>query len=83
MRVAIMGAGMSGLACAITLEKHGVTPTIFEKRSQVGDRFVNGEATFSILNRPIKDDLAYISSNYDIHLEPTALVKKIVIHSKN
>ncbi len=34
MNVAIMGAGLSGLACAITLEKMGVTPTIFEKRSQ-------------------------------------------------
>ena len=26
MDIAIMGAGLSGLACAITLEKHGITP---------------------------------------------------------
>ena len=61
MEVAIMGAGMSGLSCAITLEKHGITPTIFEKRNSVGDRFVNGEAMFSILNRPNKDCLPYIA----------------------
>jgi flavin-dependent dehydrogenase len=48
MEVAIKGAGMSGLSCAITLEKHGIKPTIFEKRNRVGDRFVNGGDTFSI-----------------------------------
>lgn len=30
MRVAIMRAGLSGLSCAIILEKYGVQPTIFE-----------------------------------------------------
>lgn len=83
MEIAIMGAGMSGLSCAITLERHGIKPTIFEKRSCVGDRFVNGEATFSILNRPITDELQYLKENYHIHLNPTDMVKKIVVHSKN
>jgi flavin-dependent dehydrogenase len=83
MDVAIMGAGMSGLSCAITLERHGVQPVIFEKRSRVGDRFVNGEATFSLLNRPIKDELRYLKEKYDIHLIPTGVVNKLVFHSKN
>lgn len=83
MEVAIMGAGMSGLSCAIALEKHGVSPTIFEKRSCVGDRFVNAEAMFSILNRPIKDPLEYLTKNYGIYLRPTDKVNKLVVHSKN
>lgn len=83
MNVAIMGAGLSGLSCAITLEKHGIKPTIFEKRTCVGDRFINGEATFSILNRPIKDDLKYLKENYNISLKPTDMINKLVIHSKN
>lgn len=83
MEVAIMGAGLSGLACAITLEKYGIKPTIFEKRNCVGDRFVNGEATFSILNRPIKDGLKCLSEKYDINLIPTDMVRKLVFHSKN
>jgi flavin-dependent dehydrogenase len=83
MEVAIMGAGMSGLSCAITLENHGIKPTIFEKRNRVGDRFVNAEATFSVLNRPIKDDLKYLKEIYNIHLTPTDMIKKLVIHSKN
>lgn len=83
MKIAIMGAGISGLACAITLEKHGVNPIIFEKRSRVGDRFVNAESMFSILNRPIKDSLPYISDNYGIYLTPIDKVQKMVFHSKN
>ncbi len=83
MKVAIMGAGLSGLSCAITLEKNNIIPTIFEKRNCVGDRFVNGEATFSILNRPIKDDLKYLKETYGINLTATDMVKKLVVHSKN
>jgi len=83
MEVAIMGAGISGLACAITLEQNGVTPTIFEKRSCVGDRFVNGEAMFSILNRPNKDSLSNLAENYHINLKPVDEVHKFFVHSKN
>ncbi|MCB2289786.1 NAD(P)/FAD-dependent oxidoreductase [Clostridium sp. CS001] len=83
MEVAIMGAGISGLSCAITLERHGITPTIFEKRSSVGDRFVNGEAMFSIFNRPVKDSISYLSENYHIKLKPIDEVEKLFIHSKN
>lgn len=83
MNVAIMGAGLSGLACAITLEKFGVTPTIFEKRSRVGDRFVNGEALLPILNRPINDDYAYLSEHHGIFLQPLANISKMNFFSEN
>lgn len=83
MNVAIMGAGISGLSCAITLEKHSVTPTIFEKRSCVGDRFVNAESMFHVLNSPINDCLSYLSDEFGIFLKPIAQVHKIFLHSKN
>lgn len=83
MNVAIIGAGLSGLSCAITLEKYGIKPDIFEKRNCVGDRFVNAEAMFNILNRPAKDCIRYISDNYEINLKPIAEVNKLFIHSKN
>lgn len=83
MNVAIIGAGLSGLSCAITLEKHGIKPTIFERRGCVGDRFINAEAMFSILNRPINNSIKYLSDNYDIHLIPINAVEKAVFHSKH
>ncbi len=83
MEVAIIGAGISGLACAITLERYGIEPAIFEKRSCVGDRFINAEAMFHILNRPVKDSLPYVSAKFGISLEPIDEVTELVIHSKN
>lgn len=83
MNIAIMGAGLSGLACAITLEKHGITPTIYEKRSRVGDRFVNGEVLLSILTRPVNDAIASLSEKYGIYLQPTANIQRMHIFSKN
>lgn len=78
-----MGAGLSGLACAITLEKNGVTPTIFEKRSEVGDRFVNGEVLMSIFTRPVHDCIASLSEEYGIYLKPTSTIQKMELFSKN
>lgn len=78
-----MGAGLSGLSCAIELEKHGIYPTIFEDRRQVGDRFVSGEIFLSILNRPIQDTMAYLSEKHNIFLHPTSNIKKLDIYSKN
>jgi hypothetical protein len=43
----------------------------------VGDRFINGEATFSILNRPIRDELKHIKEKYDIQLIPTDMVREL------
>lgn len=83
MKVAIMGAGMAGLSCAITLERNSVTPTIFEKRSSVGDRFVNAESMFHILNRPVRDCLPHLREKFGIQLNPNAEVHKIMLHSKN
>lgn len=83
MDVAILGAGLSGLACAITLEKHGITPIIFENRSQVGDRFINGEAIIPILDRPINDGYAYLAEKHGIFLQPLSNIKSMAFYSEN
>ncbi|GAA0433265.1 hypothetical protein GCM10008983_07380 [Lentibacillus halophilus] len=83
MNVVIMGAGLSGLVCAITLEKNGITPTIFEKRDQTGDRFVNGEIMLDILNRPVEDGIAHLAVEYGIYLKPTSAIQKLKLYSKN
>ncbi|BCG61612.1 NAD(P)/FAD-dependent oxidoreductase [Paenibacillus sp. URB8-2] len=83
MKIAIMGAGLSGLACALTLEKHGIQPSIFEKRSMAGDRFVNGEVLLSIMTRPVHDSIASLSDQFGIFLQPTANIRTMNVYSKN
>lgn len=83
MEIAIMGAGLSGLACAITLEKNGITPTIFEKRRTVGDRFVNGEVLMSIFIKQDQDCITTLSEKYGIYLKPTSNIQRIELLSKH
>ncbi len=48
-RVAVIGAGMAGLACAAALRRAGLTVTVFEKSRGVGGRVATrriGESTF-------------------------------------
>ncbi|NJD02195.1 MAG: NAD(P)/FAD-dependent oxidoreductase [Ruminiclostridium sp.] len=83
MNIAIIGAGMSGLSCAIILEQNGISATIFEKRSMPGDRFVNGETLLHILSRPINKCLDYFSKEFNIRLEPTSVINQLTIYSEN
>ncbi|WP_281889798.1 NAD(P)-binding protein [Paenibacillus sp. YYML68] len=83
MNVAIMGAGLSGLACALTLERSGVMPVVYEKRGRVGDRFVNGEFMLSLLSRPIDDCIAYLAETHKLYLQPQAHVSHMYIYSEN
>ena len=43
-RVAIIGAGMSGLACARQLTKAGVSVVVFDKGRGIGGRVVTRQA---------------------------------------
>lgn len=81
MNVAIMGAGLAGLACAITLERNGIKPVIYERRSRVGDRFVNGEVLLDIMHRPVRDTIASLSDQYHIYLQPTSHIHNMRIFS--
>ncbi|MFB5661446.1 NAD(P)/FAD-dependent oxidoreductase [Alteribacillus sp. HJP-4] len=83
MNVAIMGAGLAGLSCALMLERHGISPAIFEKRSMPGDRFINGEAFISLLTSPVTDCFRYFSEEFNLHLRPSSHINKISFLSEN
>lgn len=80
MRVAILGAGLSGLACALELQRQGLRPSVFEKRDQVGDRFVNGEVFLSAFSRPVGDEIRYLHDRFALDLRPLAPLETLVMH---
>ncbi|MGE4282997.1 MAG: NAD(P)/FAD-dependent oxidoreductase [Clostridia bacterium] len=81
MRAAIMGAGLSGLTCAYILEKYGYNFDIFEDRTCIGDRFVNGEIIMEILDRPVQDIFSLLSMEHGLYLKATNVINKIMINS--
>jgi len=81
MRVAIVGAGLAGLSCAIELERHGIMPTIFEKRTHVGEALLYSIVWPRVINRPSSDPLKYLEKEYGLKLTPANRVKKMVMFS--
>lgn len=83
MKVAILGAGLAGLACAKHLEDNNIEPVVFEKRHRVGERFPNMEAIMQLMYRPIKDPLIYMNKKYGLNLLPSGITHTLEIYSPN
>ncbi|ABO49779.1 FAD dependent oxidoreductase [Desulforamulus reducens MI-1] len=75
MRVAIIGAGITGLACAIELEKYGIRPVIFEKNHRIGSPFPYAPLLLDFIFRPIKRPLHTLKTQYNIKLKPISDIR--------
>ncbi|MHB0886787.1 MAG: NAD(P)/FAD-dependent oxidoreductase [Bacillota bacterium] len=80
-RVAIVGAGFSGLTCAIGLERHGIEPVIFERRDVVGGRFPNVEVCLRVYDQPMGDAVRFLRRRFGLDLWTTSPVRRFVLHS--
>jgi len=83
MKVAILGAGLSGLSCAKHLEDNNIKPVIFERRHRVGERFPNMEAVMQLMHRPIIDPVVYVNKKYGLNLLPSGITHSLEIYSPN
>lgn len=83
MRVAIIGAGVSGLACAHELERLGISPDIFEERPRPGDLFPHVAGLLHLMNAPVRDQLKWLKEDYNLTFKPLATWKKITMKSPN
>lgn len=81
MKVAIIGSGVSGLACAHELERHGITPDIFEQRPRSGELFTHAAVLLQIMNRPVKDPIQDMYKTSGITIKPLNTLKKITMHA--
>ena len=81
MKIAIIGAGVSGLSCAYELERNGVKPTIFEKRSHIGDGLGYTGFWSNQFTMPYMDALYYLKKKYGLNLNPLSKVKELTMYS--
>ena len=83
MKVAIIGAGTSGLACAIELERNGIMPAIFERNDFIGEYNSHVSAFLKLISRPVPDPLKYIEKYFGIKINPLNPLSKVIHFSPN
>lgn len=83
MKVAIIGAGTSGLACAIELEKNGIKPVIFERNNFIGEYHGHVSAFLKVITRPVADPIKYMDKHFGIKLVPLTRLKHVEHYSPN
>ena len=83
MKVAIIGAGIAGLSCAIKLERYGISPTIYEDLDFIGDREPHVTVELELIDRPIGDIIKFYKKEFDLDIKPINIIKKITHHAPN
>lgn len=83
MKVAIVGAGLSGLCCAYELERQGIETIVFEKRKHVGEILEYPISDLKLFNRYRSGTLRYLQRRYDFKIKPLGKIKKIIMFSPN
>ena len=83
MRIAIIGAGLSGLSCALEFERSGIIADIFERDHLVGWPWPTVGFWPEILLRDYGDVIKYLRENFDISIKPLIKCNNIIMKSKN
>ncbi|MGE5631200.1 MAG: NAD(P)/FAD-dependent oxidoreductase [Caulobacteraceae bacterium] len=83
MKIAIIGAGVSGLSCALELERNGIIADVFERDHSVGWPWPTVGFWPEILLRDYGDIIKYLRENFDISIKPLMKCTNIIMKSKN
>ncbi len=67
-KVAIIGSGPAGIACACELRKAGVHVDIYEAKSNPTGLTVNGIAPYKITNKEVLEELAYLQTQFGFNI---------------
>jgi len=71
-----MGAGVAGLACAVTLERLGIETVVYEQEDRPGETFAHVGVAMPVVHRPCTDLLHELRFTYGLELKPLALVRR-------
>lgn len=82
MRVAVIGAGPAGLACAITLERLGIRPDVFEKAGEVGYPVPMVQVLLPFSHPGAGDQLDFLQREYGLKLSPLGPLTAIRYHRR-
>ncbi len=80
MRVAVIGAGIAGLACVHELERYCIEPVVFEQKKRPGELFDHCAATLELFTRPY-DPMEYLECDFNITIKPLQTLNTIIMHS--
>ncbi|MBC7765162.1 MAG: NAD(P)-binding protein [Hyphomonadaceae bacterium] len=83
MKIAIIGAGLSGLSCAHELERYGISPDVYEDLDFIGDREPHVTAVLEIIERPMFDVLNYFKQKCHLDIKPHNTIKKLTHNAPN
>ncbi len=77
-KVAIIGAGPAGIACACELRVLGYTVDIFEAKEKPSGLTVYGVAPYKITNKEVLDEIEYLQEQlqFNIHYQKAITTKK-------
>lgn len=78
-KVAIIGAGISGLACALELKRNGITPVVFEKTGNIGGELNYFVSVLRIFGKLQSNPMKYLKSKYKLDLKPINKLDEILM----
>lgn len=81
MKVAIVGSGLSGLACAHEFKRHGIIPTVFEKKGYIGEVLEIPAILLNSFNTITRNPVEYLNKKFDIEITPHYELNEIVLVS--
>lgn len=76
MRIAIVGAGLAGLGCAIECERLGVIPHVYERDYSVGWKWPSVMGLPDIFTNNVDDPLKDLREKYNISVKALADIQK-------
>ncbi len=83
MKVAILGGGVCGLACAMELERNGIVPVIFERDAVPGWVWPSVSIWPDVFYNVYGDTRKYLLEHYKVDFYPLGKINSVTMKSPN